>query len=127
MLVQLNILGAKVADVPIESKYPDRYSKISLCAFVPKASFFLVRRFFQRIFRKYLYNDVKPFGILFFPGFVLLLWGFLYGVFLTYLRYIDLRHISPSTGTVMISVIPLFIGLQLVLFAFVLDILETPK
>ena len=106
MLVQLNILGARVADVPIESRYPDRYSKMRLYTFIPKASFFLMRRFFQRIFKKYLFNDVKPFGILFPPGLLLFVWGFFYGVYLTYLRYLDPRHISPSTGTVMISVLP---------------------
>jgi len=127
MLVQLNILGARVADVPIESRYPDRYSKIRLYSFIPRASFFLIRRFFQRIFVKYLFNDVRPFGIMFLPGFLLFAWGFLYGVYLTYLRYFDPRHSSPSTGTVMISVLPFFIGFQLLLFAFVLDVLEAPK
>ena len=127
MLVQLNIIGARVVDVPIESRYPDRHSKMHLCTLVPRTSFFLARRFFQRIFKKYLFNDVRPFGILFLPGFLLFVWGFFYGAYLAYLRYFDLRHISPSTGTVMICVLPLFIGLQLLLFAFVLDILEAPR
>jgi glycosyltransferase involved in cell wall biosynthesis len=127
MLVHLNILGARVADVPIESRYPTRYSKIHLYTFVPKASFFLTRRFFHRIFWKYLFNDVKPFGILFVPGFLLFLWGILYGLSLAYLRYFDPRHVSPSTGTVMIAFMPLLVGIQLLLFAFVLDVIEAPK
>ena len=127
MLVQLNILGARVADVPIESRYPNRYSKIHLYTFIPKASFFLTRRFFHRIFHKYLFNDVKPFGILFVPGFLLFLWGILYGLGLAYLRYFDPRHVSPSTGTVMIAFMPLLVGIQLLLFAFVLDVIEAPK
>jgi glycosyltransferase involved in cell wall biosynthesis len=127
MLVQLNILGARVADVPIESKYPDRYSKIRLYTFIPRASFFLIRRFFQRVFCKYLFNDVKPFGILFVPGFLLFLFGFLYSFGLFCLRYIDPRHASPSTGTVMIAVLPLYLGIQLLLFAFILDVMETPR
>jgi len=127
MLVHLNIVGARVADVPIESKYPDRYSKIHLYTFIPRTSVFLFRRFFRRVFVRYLFNDVRPFGVLFIPGLLLLLWGFLFGGFLTYLRYIDPRHASPSTGTVMLSIVPLFMGLQLVLFAFVLDVLDAPR
>ena len=127
MLVHLNIVGARVADVPIESKYPDRYSKIHIYTFVPKASFFMFHRFFQRIFVRYLFNDVRPFGVLFLPGLVLFVWGFLYGAFLGYLRYLAPSHASPSTGTVMLSIVPLFVGLQLLLFAFVLDVLEAPR
>ena len=127
MLVHLNIIGARVADVPIESKYPDRYSKIHIYTFVPTASLFMLRRFFRRVFVRYLFNDVRPFGVLFLPGLVLFGWGFLYGAFLGYLRYFNPRHVSPSTGTVMLSIVPLFIGLQLLLFAFVLDVLEAPR
>jgi hypothetical protein len=127
MLVQLNILGARVVDVPIESRYPDRHSKIHLYAFIPKASFFLMGRFFQRIFYRYLFNDVKPFGLLFVPGSLLFIWGLLYGLGLGYLRYIDPRHLSPSTGTVMIAFMPLLVGIQLLLFAFVLDVMEVPR
>ncbi len=127
MLVHLNIIGARVADVAIESRYPDRYSKIHIYTFVPKASFFMFHRFFRRIFVRYLFNDVRPFGVLFLPGLVLFVWGFLYGAFLGYLRYLNPLHVSPSTGTVMLSIVPLFVGLQLLLFAFVLDVLEAPR
>ena len=127
MLVHLSIAGARVADVPTESRYPDRYSKIHIYAFVPRTSLFMLRRFFRRIFVKYLFNDVKPFGVLFLPGLVLFAWGLLYGAFLGYLRYFEPRHLSPSTGTVMVSIVPLFIGFQLLLFAFVLDVLEAPR
>jgi glycosyltransferase involved in cell wall biosynthesis len=127
MLVQLNIIGARVADVPMESKYPDRYSKIHLYSFIPKTSLFMIRRYFRRIFVKYLYNDVRPFGVLFLPGFLMFVWGFLYGDFLAYQRYFNPQHQSPSTGTVMLAIVPLFIGIQLLLFAFVLDVLEAPR
>jgi hypothetical protein len=127
MLVHLNIVGARVADVPIESRYPDRYSKIHIYTFVPGTALFMVRRFFRRIFVRYLFNDVRPFGVLFLPGLVLFAWGLLYGAFLGYLRYFNPRHVSPSTGTVMVSIVPLFVGLQLLLFAFVLDVLEAPR
>ncbi len=127
MLVHLNIIGARVADVPMESKYPDRYSKIHLYSFIPKTSLFMIRRYFRRIFVKYLFNDVRPFGVLFLPGFLMFVWGFLYAAFLTYQRYLNPEHQSPSTGTVMLAIVPLFIGIQLLLFAFVLDILEAPR
>jgi glycosyltransferase involved in cell wall biosynthesis len=127
MLVNLNIIGARVADVPMESKYPDRYSKIHLYSFIPRTTLFMIRRYFRRIFVKYLFNDVRPFGVLFLPGFLMFVWGFLYGAFLAYQRYLNPQHQSPSTGTVMLAIVPLFIGIQLLLFAFVLDILEAPR
>jgi glycosyltransferase involved in cell wall biosynthesis len=127
MLVQLNIVGARVADVPIKSRYPERHTKIHVYSFFPRAMLFMVRRFFRRVFMRYLFSDVRPFGVLFLPGLPLFAWGFLYGAFLAYLRYFDARHASPSTGTVMLSIVPLFVGLQLLLFAFVLDVLDTPR
>lgn len=87
----------------------------------------MIRRYFRRIFVKYLFNDVRPFGVLFLPGFLMFVWGFLYGAFLAYQRYLNPQHQSPSTGTVMLAIVPLFIGIQLLLFAFVLDVLEAPR
>jgi hypothetical protein len=58
-------------------------------------------------------------------GIPLFVWGFLFGAF-TWTKSILLNQVA-TTGTVMISVLPLLMGFQLILEAIILEIQESPK
>ena len=57
MLVHLNIVNARVKDVPIPANYNRQLSKIKLYKFIPETSFFLINRFFYRVYKKYISGD----------------------------------------------------------------------
>ena len=57
MLVRLNIVNARVKDVPIPANYNGGSSKIRLHRFVSETSFFLIKRFFYRVYKKYISGD----------------------------------------------------------------------
>jgi len=127
MLVHLNIVNARVKDVSIPGVYQGQHSKIKLYRFILKTSLFLIKRFFYRIYKKYIFLDLRPFALTFIPGLILFLWGLLYGAYTAYLRYLDPRHLVPSSGTVMLFALPLLMGFQLLIAAFIMDISETPR
>jgi glycosyltransferase involved in cell wall biosynthesis len=53
LLIQLNVHSARVLDVPMPAKYGKEKSSIRLRAYIPKLSFFLLRRFLWRLMVKY--------------------------------------------------------------------------
>lgn len=125
MLVQLNIHRFRVKDVSIPAIYGDEVSHMRIHKIIGKFSILLIRRFFYRIYHRYILRDFSPIVIFGALGTLLLAWGTAFGLF-TWVRsfYTD---VPATTGTVMLSVLPFFIGFQLVLQAIVLDIQETPR
>jgi len=124
MLVQLNIRNFRVKDVSISALYGEEKSKIKLHTFIPRTSLFLLKSFIRRITEKYVLRDFHPIALLLVSGGLLFMWGIAFG---GYNWYIHFGGAATPTGTIMLAVLPLLIGFQLLLAAFVLDIIETPK
>ncbi|MBZ0316242.1 MAG: glycosyltransferase family 2 protein [Anaerolineae bacterium] len=125
MLVQLNIHRFRVKDVSIPAIYGDEISHLHIRKIIGKFSGLLLKRFFYRIYQRYILRDFSPiviFGVL---GLLLLGWGIAFGL-ITWIHSYS-TGVPATTGTVMLSVLPFFIGFQLLLQALVLDIQETPK
>lgn len=124
MLIELGMQRAVVRDISIPAKYGDEKSSLSelksLIEFPPK----LLRALIRRTIYLYFLRDFTAVSVFIVAGFLLSFFGFLWGV----------RHwvlsmqtgSESSTGTVMIAVLPLIIGLQLILQAVVLDIQNVP-
>jgi glycosyltransferase involved in cell wall biosynthesis len=125
MLFNLNLQNARVKDVPIPSKYGDEASSLSILQVAVTFPFLLLRRFVSRIVEKYIVRDFSPIALFLILGTLLFSWGFVFGAY-TWVRS-SLSDELASTGTVMLSVLPLIMGFQLLLQAIVLDIAETPK
>jgi len=53
ILIQMNIHSARVVDIPMPAKYGKEKSSIRLRVYIPKLSFFLLRRFLWRLWAKY--------------------------------------------------------------------------
>jgi glycosyltransferase involved in cell wall biosynthesis len=124
MLVRLNILGARVKDVPIPAVYKGEQSKVRLLPFAVRTSICLFKDFHLRLYRKYILYDLHPFALLYVTGASLFSWGLLLSAYFLYMRYVSPERISPSTGSVMIAAIPLFMGIQLLLTALLVDLEE---
>lgn len=124
MLCHLNNVRAVVKDVMLATHYGDEVSMLNpakiLFKFPPK----LMVSFIRRIIWRYYISDFSTFSILFLFGWVLFLFGLIYGfsVWTTNAA----AGVATPTGTVMVSVVPLFLGFQMLLHANLYDINNVP-
>ena len=124
LLINLNIIGARVRDVAIPARYADEKSKIRIWRVTPRIMATLLGGLLQRILYRYVLYSFHPVALFLFAGIPLVLWGTGFGV---YVVITALGEPVATTGTVMMAVLPFLMGYQLLLAAFVLDILSEPK
>jgi hypothetical protein len=125
MLVHLNIFGVRVKDVPIPARYGQEHSSMKVSSVLFTFPWYLFKRFWYRVYQKHILRNFSPIALLWVSGIPLFVWGFLFGAF-TWTKSILLNQVA-TTGTVMISVLPLLMGFQLILEAIILEIQESPK
>ncbi|MFZ5874871.1 MAG: glycosyltransferase family 2 protein [Nitrospirota bacterium] len=125
LLIHLNILNYRVKDVPIPAIYGDEVSNLKVSRVLGSFPLYLFRRFWYRIYQKYVLRDFSPIAVFLFLGLGFFLWGTGFGVY-TWWRSAMTGEIA-TTGTVMLSVLPFLIGFELLLQAVILDIQTTPK
>lgn len=119
MLTALSIAGAKVKDHPVPALYGDEKSTIK---FLPTAMRNLRTvwvGFWRRIYYKYILFSFHPIALFLITGLFFLLIGLGFAVFIVLKRILD--SATPSTGTVMLSVLPLILGMQMLLTAITMD------
>lgn len=124
--VQLNIAGARGLDISIPPVYKNEHSKIKLHKVIGPTLWVLLKGFVERIFYKYILFNFSPVGLFFIVGFLLNLFGIVFGIAI-FLSSLGAHHEPASTATVMISIVPFILGFQLILQAIVLDIQNEPK
>ncbi len=125
ILVQLNVHNFRVKDVPMLPSYGAETSEVRPLHIGLSFPWLLLRRFAYRVYQKYMLRDFSPIALFLLVGAALFLWGVGFGTLL-WARSI-IRGIATGTGTIMLAVVPLFLGFQLLLQAIVLDIHETPR
>jgi glycosyltransferase involved in cell wall biosynthesis len=125
ILIELNIIGAKVADVSIPARYKDENSKLKIFKIIVPFIFCLSRGFHRRIFYKYFLRGVHPIIVFLLSGAILAFWGMVFGLIKWHES--SAAGVAASTGTVMLAVMPLLMGFQLLLWAVVMDIQEGNK
>lgn len=124
LLINLNIIGARVRDVAIPARYGDEKSKIRIWRVTPRIMITLLGGLLQRLLYRYVLYNFHPVALFLLAGIPLVLWGMGFGV---YVVITALGEPVATTGTVMLAVLPFLVGYQLLLAAFVLDILSEPK
>lgn len=125
MLVNLNILNARAKDVPMPARYQGETSSMCLRRVIPIFTWLLLQRIMHRFYTKYMLRDFSPIALFVLSGLPMLLWGVGFGACAWWTSAQE--GTFASTGTVMLSVLPLLLGFQLMLQALVLDIHETPR
>jgi hypothetical protein len=125
LLIRLNIVEARVADVPLPARYGLETSSLSisrtLVSFPPR----LVVGLFRRVFWRYLFYDVSPVAIFGGIGLVLTSFGIVGGAY----HWIKnaLAGTAAPLGTIMLVTLPVILGFQLLIQAVVLDIQGVPR
>lgn len=125
LLIRLNIIEARVADMPQPAHYGNERSSLSLTRALVEFPWLLARGLVRRVFWRYLFYDVSPvaaFGII---GLLLATFGVALGGFQWIVSAGE--DVEMSLGTIMLSAAPLVLGCQLLLQAVILDIANTPR
>jgi glycosyltransferase involved in cell wall biosynthesis len=125
MLIQLNLHGLRVKDVAIPTKYGNEQSDIKLVNIIRMFPILFLKRFFYRIYYKYILLDFSPIALFFILGLLLFLWGVILGTYL-FIKA-NITDVDTPLGKVMFVILPLILGFQLLLQAIVLDIQESQK
>lgn len=125
MLFQLNILRAVVIDIPIDAKYEDEISNLKISRILSEFFRKHIRNFFLRIFYNYYLRDMSLASFELLVGVVLVVSGTIFGL----LHWISSWWAGNQTsaGTVMLSALPIIIGIQLLLAFIGYDISSVPR
>ena len=119
MLVHLNIVNARVRDVPSRPVYGvGERSGIRLRKVVPRISWLLCKAFFWRLREKYVIRDFHPLVFFYLGGIVMGLVGLGLGISLVVLRLLG-HSITAATG-ILVALLLIF-GSQFTLFAMWFD------
>lgn len=124
MLLELNLLKARVVDVLMPAQYADEISSMSLFRTLFEFPILLLQGFRRRLWLQYFVLDFSVASLFTIIGVILCLFGVIWG---TGAWIISSQTNTPATtGTVMISVLPLVLGFQLLLQAIVFDVQNVP-
>jgi hypothetical protein len=125
-LIELGKLRAVIKDVPIDARYADEHSSLSvthtLFTFPPQLLYGLLRRLFWR----YFVHDFSALSIFFMLGVPLILWGLIYGSVVWYEVLTDVIE-DATAGQVMLAAMPIILGVQFLTQAAVLDVQNVPR
>ena len=119
MLVHLNVINARVRDVPSRPVYGvGETSGIRLSRVIPAISWLLTKAFFWRMREKYVIRDFHPLVFFYVFGLLFTLMGLVLGITVTVLRILgnDL-----TVATVVLVALLLMMGLLFMLFAMLFD------
>jgi len=124
VLFRLNVIRAVVADVPLEARYGDEFSSLSITrASLEFPGKYLIR-FLKRVFYSYFLRDFSAGTVALITGSLLALGGSLFGAWRWYLSGLTGR--PATSGEVMLSALPVLVGCQLLISAVNFDILAVP-
>lgn len=125
MLHHLGVAGAVVRDVPIDARYGDEQSSLSL----PRAfARFSVRHTVntgRRIFYNYFLRDFSAASVELVLGVLLLSFGVTFGA--SQWAAFAARGVGAYAGTVMLAALPVILGTQLLLAFLSFDVSRVPR
>jgi glycosyltransferase involved in cell wall biosynthesis len=124
-LIELGKLRAVIKDVPIDARYGDERSNLSvvhtLFTFPPR----LMWGLFRRLFWRYFVHDFAALSVFVLLGVPLIVWGVLYGS-VVWWKALSTGQ-DATAGQVMICAMPILLGVQFLSQAVVLDIQSVPR
>jgi dolichol-phosphate mannosyltransferase len=124
MLLELGLLRAVVRDVSIPARYQDEPSYLSKRKAFLEFPRRLLRGFRHRLWLQYFVRDFTGVSAFLVGGLALLLWGVVFGAYHWALS--SRIGVATPTGTVMLAVLPVILGIQLLLQATIADIQNAP-
>ena len=121
LLFRLNVLTARVVDVPMHAHYADEVSGLRPHREILRFAFAHLRNFGKRLFYNYFIRNFSLASLELLLGIVFVLFGMIYG-------FVNWGGDEPATaGTVMIAALPIIIGFQLLMAFINYDIQSVPR
>lgn len=124
MLFRLNTLRAVVMDIPMDARYGDEVSNMKISRIIGEFLFKHLRNFCKRIFYNYYLRDMSLASIELPLGIALLLFGIVYGA--ESWSVSKSLGMATAPGTVIVSAMPILLGVQLILAFLSYDISNVP-
>lgn len=125
MLFRLGTYRAVVVDIPMEAKYGDEKSNLKIHAITHEFFIKLIRNTGKRIFYNYYLRDMSIASFQLPIGLILLIFGTVFGVI--HWQLSEYSGTPATAGTVMLSALPIIIGLQFLLNFLAYDIAQVPS
>jgi len=125
MLFRLNLLSAVVTDVPIDAQYGDEKSNLSIHKIAIEFLAKHTRNFLKRLFYSYYLRDLSIASLELPLGLGMVLFGLIFGLYNWHESY-ELGEATTS-GTIMMSALPIILGIQFILAFLSYDIVSVPK
>ena len=125
LLVELNLIEARIEDVEMAPVYEGEKSHIRVHRVATQFPLLLLKGLLRRFYLRYLLRDFNALSLCVLAGAPLFLFGMGYGFSL----WIFPPHQGEPTpaGTVMLAALPIILGFQLILTALILDVVFTPN
>lgn len=125
MLIKLGDVRAVVVDVPMRAHYGDEISSLKISRILGEFLFKHVHATFRRIVYAHFLRDFSFASIGLVTGAVMLVFGLVFGG-VEWHRSVS-TGVAATTGAVMISVLPIVLGVQLLLFFLSYDMSAEPR
>lgn len=125
MLFRLSTLRAVVLDIPMPAIYSDEISNLKISKIIFEFLGKNIINFYKRIFYNYYLRGMTVASFELPIGFFLFIFGLAYGGY-NWFHYSNLNQPAP-TGTIMIAVLSLIIGVQFLLAFINYDVFAVPK
>ena len=124
ILFRLNTFRATILDIPMDALYADESSNLKIHKILGEFLFKHTRNFTKRILYNYFLRDFTVASLELVFGIILFSFGLSWGIY----KWIHNSHagLPTPTGTIMLSVLPIIIGIQLLLSFLAFDISNTP-
>jgi dolichol-phosphate mannosyltransferase len=125
LLMWLNAIEARVADVPLPARYGDEKTSLRMSRVLRTFPPRLLSGALRRLLLRYVFYDVSPVFVFALSGGLLMALGIGYGL---YYWITNLRNgRATPAGTVIVAALPTILGFQLLLQAIVLDVHGSPR
>ena len=125
ILFRLGVMRAVVVDIPMDAKYGDEISNLKIPRISGEFLFKHSKNFLKRLFYNYYLRDVSLASLELPIGLALVIFGGCFGAY-HWIRSAQ-NHVLTPTGTIMISVMTILVGMQLTLGFFSYDIAAVPR
>lgn len=125
MLFRLSTLRAHVVDVPMRARYGDETSHLKISKIFTEFLLGHAGNFLKRVVYNYFLRDLSAASFQLIAGLVLLAFGTVYGASAWYTS--STNGMATSSGTVMLSALPVLLGIQLLLGFLASDVQAVPR
>jgi len=125
MLFRLNIIGAAVSDMPMSAVYGNEKSNLSITKTLMEFPFAHFKVFSKRVAYQYFLRDFSMASVSLACGLPLVIFGVFYGL----IQWVSsiLSGTPATSGSVMLSALPVIIGFQMLLAFLAIDAESEPR